>query len=172
MKTSIALGIVAVVIIIGGIALYSSGNTQSKPSYATPTTGTETQATAPATAGTKASNSEPGTQTGASVPKTVTVTYDGSSYSPSVVNIRTGDTVAFVDASANPMWVASGVHPTHTLYDGSDTSAHCAADYAGPAPFDECGASTATYTFTFTEAGTHPYHNHVNAAATGKVVVE
>lgn len=100
----------------------------------------------------------------------VTVTYNGSSFSPSSVTIQKGGTVNFVSASGN-MWVASDVHPSHTDYDGTSRSVHCAAGYSGPAPFDQC-APGSSYAFTFTKSGTYTYHNHMNAGATGTVIVQ
>lgn len=102
----------------------------------------------------------------------VTVTYNGSSFTPASVTIRTGQSVTFVDSSAEPMWIASDVHPAHTGYDGTNRAEHCASGYTGPKPFDECAAAKADYTFVFTKAGTWPFHNHLNPSATGKVVVQ
>ncbi|MDE2078922.1 MAG: hypothetical protein KGI73_00895 [Patescibacteria group bacterium] len=178
MKTSyIVTGLVAVVLIIGGVWYFSSSNSGNESGeYGNPAA-TQNINLAPTTGATETSGAgsqaTPATQgPGAAAPQTVTVTYDGSSFSPSTINIHTGDTVTFVDSSSNPMWVASGVHPTHTVYDGTDRSTHCATGYTGPTPFDECQASTASYSFTFTKTGTWPFHNHVNPSATGKVVVE
>ena len=69
------------------------------------------------------------------------------------------------------MWIGSNVHPTHTDYDGTSRTTHCAPGYSGPAPFDQCGTGT-TYSFTFTKAGTYQYHNHVASQNTGTVVVK
>lgn len=103
--------------------------------------------------------------------KTVTVNYDGSKFTPSTVTIAKGDTVTFVAASGKTFWVAADEHPTHTEYDGTSRSTHCAAGYAGAKPFDQC-ASGSTYSFTFTKSGTFDYHDHMHAQAEGKVVVQ
>lgn len=102
-------------------------------------------------------------------PMSASVTYNGTSYSPSTVTIKKGGTVTFTSTAGN-MWVASASHPTHTGYDGTTRAAHCATGYTGPAPFDQCVAGT-SYTFTFTKAGTWPYHDHINASAFGSVKV-
>jgi plastocyanin len=68
------------------------------------------------------------------------------------------------------MWVASDEHPTHTEYDGTSRTTHCAAGYTGPKPFDECVPGT-SYSFTFDKAGTYEYHDHLSASHTGKITV-
>lgn len=102
------------------------------------------------------------------------VTYTDQGFSPASLSVAEGTTVSFINQSSGQMWVASGVHPAHTLYDGTDRATHCAAGYTGPTPFDECQAvgSGSTYTFTFTKAGTWKYHNHMNPSAFGSVTVQ
>lgn len=150
--------IIVLLLIVGGVWYFVSGS--PKPA---------TQQNQQTTEQTNIAVGEPNPNGGAT---TVTVTYDGTSFTPNLVNIHVGDTVTFVDNSANPMWVASGVHPSHTVYDETDRSTHCATGYTGPTPFDECKASTSSYSFTFTKAGTWPFHDHVHTSATGKVVVQ
>ena len=83
-------------------------------------------------------------------PKTITVTYGPNGFSPSNITIAKGDTVTFTAApGANQIWVASAPHPAHTGYDGTDRATHCAADYTGAKPFDQCSAGN-TFSFTFT----------------------
>ena len=122
-----------------------------------------------------AGNGETATTTGAMPvkPQDVTVTYTDSGFSPATVTVAQGSTVTWVNQSSHEMWVASGVHPTHTLYDGTDRQTHCATDYSGPTPFDECLPESpgTSYSFTFDEAGTWHYHNHVAASDTGTVIV-
>ncbi len=104
--------------------------------------------------------------------KTVAVTYTDSGFSPKTVSISVGDTVKFVNKSGKPMWVASASHPSHTVYDGTNLSAHCAA---GATPsFDQCKsvAKGLSYIFTFTKAGTWAYHNHSISSDFGSVVVK
>lgn len=97
------------------------------------------------------------------------VTYDGSSFSPSVVVIKKGGTVTFANKSGSNMWIASAVHPTHTVYSGTGISDHCpdAQDVA----FDQCGGETEDFAFTFQKAGTWGYHDHLSASATGRITV-
>ncbi|MCR4326012.1 MAG: hypothetical protein NUV59_04430 [Patescibacteria group bacterium] len=103
-------------------------------------------------------------------PMSAEVTYNGRTFSPATVTVKKGGTVTFRDTSGT-MWVASGQHPSHTVYDGTSRQEHCAADYSGPMPFDQCSPSS-TYKYTFEKSGTWEYHDHVNASARGSVVVE
>lgn len=82
------------------------------------------------------------------------VDYTDSGFSPATLTVKVGDTVKFVNKSANPMWVASNPHPTHTDLPG----------------FDE--KSTATeYSYTFTKVGSWGFHNHRNPSDGGTIVV-
>lgn len=94
------------------------------------------------------------------------VQYDGSAFSPNRVTIKKGETVTFVNNGKNPMWVASAMHPTHTVY---PTKGGCLGS-----TFDACrgyGAGS-SWAFTFDEIGSWGYHDHLNASAFGKIVVE
>lgn len=121
--------------------------------------------------GTSTGSLDAGVDVGVGTPKTVTVNYDGSKFSPASVTIAKGDTVKFLAASGKTMWVASDEHPTHTEFDSTSRSQHCAAGYTGAKPFDQCSGGT-SYSFTFTKAGSFDYHDHMNASAGGKVVVQ
>ncbi len=98
---------------------------------------------------------------------TVTVTYDGNSFTPAEVTVKKGGFVTFTSTGAD-MWVASAQHPVHAGYSGTTLKTHC-PDAAGTA-FDQCSKGSA-YTFTFEKTGTWPYHNHMNLGAYGKVIV-
>ena len=105
---------------------------------------------------------------------TVTVTYGDSGFNPASISIAAGDTVRFVNNSSHGMWVASDEHPTHTEYDGTNTREHCANGAATSGTFDQCAATEAgsTYSFTFPKAGTFEYHNHARASDAGTIVVK
>ncbi len=100
-----------------------------------------------------------------------TVTYSASGFSPATITIAKGGTVTFVDQAGTPMWVASDEHPSHTEFDGTSRTTHCATGYTGTKPFDQCGAGQ-SYSFMFSKVGTFDYHNHSAAQYTGKVVVQ
>lgn len=100
----------------------------------------------------------------------VTVTYDNNGFSPAGITVPVGTTIIFVNKSGERMWVASAKHPEHIVYDGTNLNEHCANDYSGEKPFDQC-ADSASYSFTFAKAGTWKYHNHANASHFGSIVV-
>lgn len=94
------------------------------------------------------------------------VQYDGLAFSPNMITIKKGETVTFINNGKNPMWVASAMHPTHTVY---PAKGGCLGS-----TFDACrgyGAGS-SWEFTFDEVGSWGYHDHLNASAWGKVVVE
>lgn len=121
-------------------------------------------------------NESVGAETGESTPAAsetspVTITYDGSRFSPANVTVPVGTTVTWTNQSGGRMWVGSDDHPTHTRYDGTSTGEHCANGApTGPEVFDQCSA-TASFSFTFTKPGTWAYHNHANSSARGSVTV-
>lgn len=164
MNTSTVIGIIIAILIIGGGAWYlmqDQGIDTGLPGgngTSTPTGGTSTTTGT----GTSTATSTSGTAT------TTTVTYSASGFSPASITVKTGSTVRFVNQSGSNMWVASDIHPSHSLYAGTTLRDHC-PDTSGTA-FDQCAAGN-EYTFTFTKAGTWKYHNHVNAADTGTVIV-
>ena len=155
------ISIFIVLALIGGIGWYLSKPSQEMTESQSVPTEQETTSTAAET------NTTPVASSGS-----VTVTYDGSSFTPATVTIHVGDTVMFVDQGSASMWVASAQHPNHVGYDGTTRSEHCAAGYTGSAPFDQCTASKNPYSFTFTKAGSWPYHDHVNASAHGVIIVQ
>ena len=111
---------------------------------------------------------------GATTNTPVAVTYTDTGFLPATITVKAGQSVTFVNQSANPMWVASAMHPTHTAYDGNNLAEHCAASYTGEKPFDQCAsaAKDGFYTFTFSKPGSWKYHNHSVTGAFGTVVVE
>lgn len=106
--------------------------------------------------------------------KTVTVTYSDSGFSPTNVALNAGDTVTFVNNSASEMWVAVDEHPTHTEFDGTATSQHCADGVNTNGSFDQCGrvGNGASWSYTFTKTGSFDYHNHARASHGGMIVVD
>lgn len=108
---------------------------------------------------------------GAGATTGVTVHYTASGFSPKNVTINTGQKVTFINDTSGPMWVASGQHPVHAQYDGTDRETHCSGAYTGPTPFDQCQPGS-TYTFVFTKAGTFDFHNHSAAQFGGVVTVK
>lgn len=88
----------------------------------------------------------------------VVVTYNGTFFSPARVTVSSGGTVTFVNNSSRTMQVSSDNHPTHTKN-----------PELGSGPFTASGAS---YTVTLNKVGTWGYHDHLNPAALGTVIVQ
>src|SRR3989344_8702098 len=101
----------------------------------------------------------------------VTVTYTDQGFSPASVSIPLGAMVTFVNQSPKNMWVASAMHPEHTVYSGTSLAQHC-PDTTGTA-FDECKGdpSGSSYSFRFNKAGEWKYHDHIDATKFGTVIV-
>lgn len=87
---------------------------------------------------------------------TITVIYNGTTFSPQTTSINVNDTVIWTNQSSSYLELVSDPHPFHTDYPPLNLGLI--------AP----GASTQ---FTFTEAGTYGYHNHLQANATGTIIV-
>lgn len=92
------------------------------------------------------------------VAKTVTVTYDGHTFSPASVTINSGDTVKFVNNAGRTIIIASNPHPTHTANPEIGT---------GPSV-----AANGVYNLTLNNAGTWGYHDHLNPSASGSIIVQ
>ncbi len=89
---------------------------------------------------------------------TTEIIMSASGFSPSLVNIRSGEVVRFQNSDTSPHWPASNPHPAHTDYPGFD-ALHPVAP----------GQS---YSFKFIKVGSFGFHDHLNPGLTGQVVVE
>ncbi len=86
------------------------------------------------------------------------VVYTESGYAPSEITVKPGTKVVFVNESDSPMWTASDPHPIHSDYSTFDS---------------RMGVVTGgVYEFTFTEAGSYSYHDHLSPRNTGTITVE
>ena len=99
---------------------------------------------------------------------TVKITTTG--FEPKMLTIKAGTTVTFVNEDANQHWPASAMHPTHTVYPGSDIK-KCGSSES---IFDACKGleQGESFSFTFTEKGSWKYHDHLGISSTGTIVVE
>jgi plastocyanin len=102
---------------------------------------------------------------------TVAVALTSSGFVPKTITVPKGAVVVWLNEGSGSMWVASAMHPTHEVYGETTRSEHCAASYTGAAPFDQCENSS-RFAFTFDQSGTWQYHNHLDGAQTGTVIVE
>lgn len=97
----------------------------------------------------------------------IIVTYTKDGFNPKTIEVSVGDTVRWVNEGDRNMWVATVVHPTHTIYpEKSDTN--CLGS-----SFDACigVAPGDAWEFTFDEEGSWDYHNHLRASRVGTIEV-
>lgn len=92
-------------------------------------------------------------------------------YEPKDVTIEAGTTVIFENVGENEHWPATNIHPTHTLYPGSDIE-KCGTDEEDNL-FDACRGlkSGETYSFTFNKGGEWRYHDHIYPNLNGTITV-
>ncbi|TAL49512.1 hypothetical protein EPN83_00340 [Patescibacteria group bacterium] len=161
-KTIIAILVIVAVIVIGFV-LVGKKETQA-PTTGETTSTAQNQTKAPAAPSQTVPSQgriippPPPVPTPLSVPQTVTVTYSDQGFSLSIVTIKVGDRVRFTNESSAGMWIASAPHPTHTIYPQFDQKASVAKGGA--------------YEFTFSKIGDWTYHNHLNPAHKGRVIVK
>lgn len=87
-----------------------------------------------------------------------TIRYTDTGFVPTTLQVKAGTMVEFVNESSDPMWVASNEHPAHSILSTFDQ-------------FNSTGKN-GTYTYMFDKKGTWAYHDHINPAVEGVVVVQ
>lgn len=91
----------------------------------------------------------------------VTITYNGSVFSPSLTTVSSGGKVTWVNNSSRELQIASNPHPVHT--DNQEVS-------GGQFTLDiDPGQSS---TVTVTKKGTWGHHDHLNPANRGTLTVQ
>lgn len=85
-----------------------------------------------------------------------TITFTDDGFSPSTLTVKKGTKVTVVNKSSSPVQFSSGQHPTHRE-DPEINMSELAPGERG--------------SFTVTVAGTHSFHDHLNASKTGTLVV-
>lgn len=88
----------------------------------------------------------------------VTIEYNGSGFNPKSITIKAGQTITWMNKDTDPLQIASNPHPTHTEYPPLNTVG-----------LIQPGESKS---FTFPQAGTYGYHNHLEPGNTGEVIVQ
>lgn len=86
-----------------------------------------------------------------------TITYDGNSFSPSSITVKSGDKVEIKNTSSTDVQFQSNPHPLHT----DDTDLNVGLVSAGQSA-----------TFTVTKTGTFGYHNHLNPDQGGTITIQ
>lgn len=156
MKTKgfVISGVVALLVLVLVGAYYLWGDTSGVPKYAPPAKELPGQGVT----GNASSDTDP---------FDVTITYGEKGFAPADIVVAQGTRVRFINASKEPVWPASGVHPTHTLYPEKG-----ATDCLG-STFDACKALAPGefYDFTFYYVGNWSFHDHAHAYNTGSVTV-
>jgi len=145
------LAIVVLVLIGGGLFLAASSKTNNSNSgnkapstHSTTTDATKTQ--------TQKSTTTPNAAAAAD-----TITYDGSSFSPSSLTVKVGDAIEITNQSSASLAFNSDQHPTHT----DEPELNVGTIDAGQ-----------TKTFNVTKAGSWGYHNHLNPSQKGMIVAQ
>lgn len=88
-------------------------------------------------------------------PHTIVLKDDG--FHPRTLTVHQGETVTFISKRGKYFWPASDFHPTHALYPAFDPKQPIAPD--------------ASWSFTFTEPGVYPFHDHLAAFYFGIIKV-
>lgn len=104
----------------------------------------------------------------------VIIEMSDSGFSPKEITIKQGTAVVFkaVGSGSNGYWPASAIHPTHTIYPGSDIAKCGTSEEKGI--FDACRGYTQGewWEFQFNKVGEWRYHDHLNAKNFGVITVE
>lgn len=179
---TLVIAVVVVVVVIAGILLSypqilsgAGGITQQTPA---PGVSGITETAVEESEGAPSEGEEIGISESVSVevtpsgPATHTVEMSSAGFSPNTLTVNAGDTVTFAAVGSGSYWPASAVHPTHTVYPGSSID-KCQTEERTTI-FDACESLTdgESFSFTFNEVGEWKYHNHVNIAQTGTIVVQ
>jgi plastocyanin len=90
-----------------------------------------------------------------SVEPIIIKTEDG--FSPAILKIQKGQKVTFVNKSGHPVWPASDLHPTHSIYSEFDSR--------GPIQNEQ------SWDFIFNKTGSWKYHDHLAPYMTGVIEV-
>ena len=101
-----------------------------------------------------------------------TIEIISSGFSPNEITISVGETVTWINRDTEEHWPASAMHPTHTRYPGSDIQ-KCGTSEEDII-FDACRGIPPgeSWSFTFNEAGSWGYHDHIVNGLFGKIIVE
>lgn len=98
-------------------------------------------------------------------PDSFTVLYTSIGYIPADLTTIKGETITWVNESDQPMWTASAIHPTHTVY---PVGGGCIGS-----AFDACRKYNrgSSWSFKFDKVGIWNYHNHLIPGHRGVVTV-
>jgi len=166
MNTNVLIIIIVIIVVLaGGWLLFTSGNKPPQNLQENLNENTADIILPTDDLGEK-QEARPKTSAPVPTPKKVTVTYTNSGFSPTSIEVAVGETITFINESNHGMWIASNVHPIHTIY---PTTGGCIGS-----SFDACESfkTGEGWSFTFDIVGSWKYHNHVNASRGGTVIVK
>lgn len=144
------LGAVILVIIVGGV-FFAVASNKADSSAGQNTT------SQPASTSTSPAQKQPVTSTPDTATVAGTISYNGSSFSPSSLTVKVGDTIKIANQSSTALSFNSNPHPVHT----DEPELNVGAIDAGQSK-----------TFKVTKLGSWGYHNHLNPSQTGTIVVQ
>jgi plastocyanin len=110
----------------------------------------------PITQSTSQNNARESQDTG-TASDSMTISFDGDSFSPETLSVKVGDTVTVKNDSSRTIQFDSDPHPAHT--DNTDLNVDTI----------RAGQSKS---FATTRTGTFGYHDHLNPNATGAIIVK
>lgn len=149
MNKKLVAGLIVVALILGGIAVGVSFYSRANKSVTNlPVTNFQVS---PGTSFSRESTSE-----GEMPPDIVTVLITDDGFSPDIVAVKVGGSVTFVNTGNRDHRIASNPHPVHTDLPGFDSGDLRAGE---------------GYTYTFTKVGEWSFHDHLNPALVGRVIV-
>jgi plastocyanin len=162
-KKSLIIGIIIVLVVVGAVLIQRGGGDQAAE------LSQQTSDENPP-AGPNDPTIDPPIIDDAEDPVVITFTNNG--FNPRSVTVEVGVPVVFKNESSDDFWPASAVHPTHSVYPGSDIE-KC----GGPEEdliFDSCGgvAPGESWSFSFDTEGEWGYHDHLDSKNTGMIVAE
>ena len=145
--------VLIIVVIILGLFFYFHDAQAPAPSDMAPVT-IETATTVPANTQTDTSKTPVNKTTQSNA---VTITYKNGVFTPSILTIKAGKSVLFVNASDKSMWVDSGTDVYHQEYPAFNQ--------------ERAVGKGGTYSFTFTVPGTYHFNNKITPTAQGTITV-
>jgi len=165
-KSIIAIIIVVALIALGGIFYITKNGPKSAE------TNTEKTQNESINAPTTETKKEPNAQKESEEKEKHIITYTDSGFSPETIKIKAGETVIFKNQNSKLVWPASAMHPTHIVYSETALNEHC-PDTTNIA-FDACKGMPQgeEWSFKFDKIGSWKYHDHLNAAYRGIIIVE
>ena len=86
-----------------------------------------------------------------------TITFDGSSFSPASLTVKSGTTITIKNTSSDDLAFDSNPHPVHT----DDTQLNMGDVAPGQSK-----------TFTVTKTGTFGYHDHLDPGLGGSITIQ